>query len=241
MKHIATLVLILTMSSQTFIGSAQSLATFNQQADQFFKTNVVKGKVNYKKLKDNFSEVDKLYASLNTIDLAKVSDDEIKSFYINAYNIIVIHQIAKYYPLKSALDRNGFFDKVKHNVAGENLTLDQIEKGKVILKFRDPRVHFAFSCAATGCPELANFGFNPEMIEQQLVSRTTNAVNNPNFIKVNNQSKEVSVSMIFKWYEKDFLENDPSVLAYINRFRTQKIPDNYTLKFYDYDWSLNAL
>ncbi|GAA5021122.1 hypothetical protein GCM10011506_03350 [Marivirga lumbricoides] len=201
----------------------------------------MKGKVNYKSLKDNFSEVDKLYSSLQSIDLSKSTEAQVKAFYINAYNLIVIHQIAKYYPLKSALDRNGFFDKVKHDVAGESLTLDQIEKGKVILKFRDPRVHFAFSCAATGCPELANFAFNPENLEEQLVSRTTRAVNNPEFIKVDNQTKKVNVSMIFKWYEKEFLEGNATVLAYINKYRTQKIPGDYSIQFYDYDWSLNSL
>lgn len=241
MKHVIILYLtslLILQSLQTF---SQNIDTFNQQADKFFEKYVMKGNVDYKNLKGNFNEVDQLYVAIKSIDTKNFNENELKAFYINAYNIIVIHQITQYFPLKSALDRNGFFDKVKHNVAGESLTLDQVEKGKVILKFKDPRVHFAFSCAAAGCPELVNFAFDADKLEQQLEERTRNAINNDNFIKVNNTTKEVSLSMIFKWYENEFIEGSPSVLAYINQYRTQKIPDNYTVKFYDYDWSLNAL
>ncbi|MEM6360586.1 MAG: DUF547 domain-containing protein, partial [Bacteroidota bacterium] len=46
------------------------------------------------------------------------------AFFVNAYNLIVIYQVAKFYPLKSPLDRSGFFDRVKHTVAGESITLN---------------------------------------------------------------------------------------------------------------------
>lgn len=218
---------------------AQGLSQFNQEVDTFLGKYVSNGNVDYKAIKDNFNDVDRLYKSLATVDLKNASANEQKAFYINAYNIIVIHQIAKYYPLKSALDRNGFFDKVRHSVAGESLTLDHIEKGKVILKFKDPRVHFAFSCAAKGCPELANFAFRADKLDAQLDERTKNSLNNPEFIKINEGDMSVDLSMIFKWYNKDFTMSEPSVLAYVNKYRTKKIPASYAVDFYDYDWSLN--
>lgn len=240
MKYLFNSFLVIIIAINSLFASRQDLKTFNQQADQFLSQYVKDGNVNYKSLKDNFSEIDNLYNSISSVSLQNVSESELKAFYINAYNIIVIHQITKHYPLKSALDRNGFFDKVKHNVAGERLTLDQIEKGKVILKFRDPRVHFAFSCAAAGCPELANFSFTPEKLETQLEQRMANSINNPEFIRVDPAKKEVGLSMIFKWYSKDFTERNPNILAYLNNYRTNKIPDSYSVVFYDYDWTLNA-
>jgi len=217
----------------------QELKDFNQQANQFLKKYVMDGKVDYKNLKNNFDEVDQLYKSLATININTLSDNEIKALYINAYNIIVIRQITEYYPLKSALDKNGFFDKVKHNVGGEMLTLDQIEKGKVIIPYGDPRVHFAFSCAAIGCPELADFAFTADNLDAKLNERTRNSINNPDFIKVNNQENKVEISMIFKWYDRDFKMKAENVMAYINKYRNQKIPSNYDYSFYEYDWGLN--
>ncbi|MBK6264693.1 DUF547 domain-containing protein [Marivirga sp. S37H4] len=240
MKHLINSFLVLILATHSLFAFRQDINNFNQQADKFLSKYVMKGNVDYKKLKENFTEIDNLYKSISTVNVKNISDNELKAFYINAYNIIVIHQITEYYPLKSALDRNGFFDKVKHDVAGERLTLDQIEKGKVILKFRDPRVHFAFSCAAAGCPELANFAFTPEKLEAQLEKRSANSINNPDFIRVDPDKKEVGLSMIFKWYGKEFTEENDNILAYLNKYRTNKIPDNYSVVFYPYDWTLNA-
>ena len=61
------------------------------------------------------------------MDLSSASAESKKAFYINAYNLIVIYQVSKFYPLKSPLDKSGFFDKVKHQVAGEALTLNALE------------------------------------------------------------------------------------------------------------------
>jgi len=239
MKFLINTLAIWLITFGTLLGGNQSLTNFNQSADAFLKKHVKNGKVDYKTLKSNFIEIDQLYQSLGSVNVNDLSKDEKMAFYINAYNIIVIRQITDYYPLKSALDKNGFFDKVKHKVGGEMLTLDQIEKGKVIIPFRDPRVHFAFSCAAIGCPELGNFAYTASNLNAKLNERTNNAINNPEFIKVNAGKNEVKLSMIFKWYAKDFTVSAPDVLAYINDYRNQKIPSSYAINYYPYDWSLN--
>jgi hypothetical protein len=218
---------------------SRPLTSFNEAADAFLKKYVEKGKVDYKSLKQNFAEVDQLYVQLAGVSLTAATKNEKMAFYINAYNVIVIRQITEYFPLKSALDKNGFFDKVRHQVGGEELTLDQIEKGKVIIPFRDPRVHFAFSCAAIGCPELGDFAYTADNLERMLEQRTRSAINNPEFIIVDPATKEVKLSMIFKWYEKDFTINEATVLAYINKYRSTPIPASYTMSHYKYNWDLN--
>jgi hypothetical protein len=239
MKNLRFTIVVVLFSSLSLMAYKQEINKFNQEADIFLKKYVQDGKVDYKRLKDNFQEVDKLYQSLASVNIQELTDKEIKALYINAYNIIVIRQITEYYPLKSALDKNGFFDKVKHNVGGEKLTLDQIEKGKVIIPFRDPRVHFAFSCAAIGCPELADFAFTADKLDAQLDERTGNAINNPDFIRVKSGQNMVELSMIFKWYERDFKMKADNVMAYINQYRNNKIPTGYNIDHYEYDWSLN--
>lgn len=239
MKNLKLPIIAIFLICISMTALSQGIKQFNQEADVFLKKYVQDGKVDYKKLKDNFQEVDKLYKSLASINKKELTDNETKALYINAYNIIVIRQITEFYPLKSALDKNGFFDKVKHNVGGEMLTLDQIEKGKVIIPFRDPRVHFAFSCAAIGCPELANFAFTADKLDTQLDERTSNSINNPDFIKVKTNENLVELSMIFKWYEKDFKMKADDVISYINQYRENKIPASYDIDHYAYDWSLN--
>jgi hypothetical protein len=239
MRYFVKTLAIFFILLKTVTAEIQPLSSFNQAADAFLKKYVEKGKVDYKSLKQNFSEVDKLYLQLAGINLTAASKNDKMAFYINAYNVIVIRQITEYFPLKSALDKNGFFDKVRHQVGGEELTLDQIEKGKVIIPFRDPRVHFAFSCAAIGCPELGDFAYTAENLQGMLEQRTRSAINNPEFIIVDPATKEVKLSMIFKWYEKDFMINEPSVLAYINKYSSTPIPDGYTVSYYKYNWDLN--
>jgi hypothetical protein len=239
MKTFNLTIITILLSSLSLLGYRQQVKEFNKEVDIFLKEYVQDGKVDYKRLKNNFEDVNKLYKSLEAVNIGDLSKNETKALYINAYNIIVIRQITEYFPLKSALDKNGFFDKVKHNVGGEMLTLDQIEKGKVIIPFQDPRVHFAFSCAAASCPELANFAYTADKLDEQLDERTSNSINNADFIKVKSNENLVRISKIFKWYERDFKMKADDALSYINQYRKNKIPENYNVDFYEYDWSLN--
>ncbi|MGM0581731.1 MAG: DUF547 domain-containing protein [Bacteroidota bacterium] len=239
MKTFTLTIIAIFFTSLSLMAYKQEIEEFNKETDAFLKKYVQDGKVDYKRLKSNFEEVDDLYKSLASVNIDALSDKEKKALYLNAYNIIVIRQITEYFPLKSALDKNGFFDKVKHNVGGEMLTLDQIEKGKVIIPFQDPRVHFAFSCAAIGCPELANYAFTADKLDAQLNERTTNAINNPDFIRVNPSENVVELSKIFKWYDRDFKMKADGAIDYINQYRKNKIPENYTIDYYEYDWALN--
>jgi len=218
----------------------QQLSTFFTQANAFLKAQTMDGQVNYKNIKSNFEVIQGLYNQIGGMDLSQANDVQKKAFYINAYNLIVIYQVSKYYPLKSALDQSGFFNKVRHKVAGQSLTLDALEIIKLIRPYKDPRVHFALACAAKGCPPLLNGAFMPATLEQQLTQRTTSAINNTSFIKVDKTNKLVVLNEIFKWYKDDFEQQSQSVLAYINNYRQEAIPASYSLSYYEYDWSLNS-
>ncbi|MBL6447013.1 DUF547 domain-containing protein [Fulvivirga sp. 29W222] len=213
---------------------------FFKQSDDFFKKYVQHGRVAYEAINSQFSEIESLYNSIGDADLSNASDDEVKAFYINAYNLIVIYQVSKYYPLKSPLDQSGFFDKVKHKVAGVPMTLNFLEIKKLILTYKDPRIHFALACAAVSCPPLANFAYMPEQLDQQLNSRTKLSLNDPVWLKVRADQNKVYLSKIFEWYSKDFvMSGEGSVLQFINKYRSKNIPTSYAIAYYEYDWSLN--
>lgn len=235
MKGIITLAAIVLASFHV----KADLAKFFSNADAFLKKHVAANGVNYKLIKKDRHEIDALYQQIGEANLGEVSAAEKKAFYINAYNLIVIHRIASKYPIGSPMDDPGFFDKVTHLVAGERLTLNQLEKEKLLKPYRDARVHFVLVCAAKSCPPLANFAMMPNEIDTQLNARTTKALNDPAWLIVNKAQGNVELSRIFEWYQADFGDSKEAVLQWINKFRSAKIPANYTVNYYEYDWALN--
>lgn len=240
-EHMKKIILLFALF---FIGSAafgQDLNKFYEEVDQFLKKYTSNGSVSYNKISNSLPEVTRLYNNIGNIDLSKATDNQKQAFYINAYNMVVIYQVAKYFPLKSPMDQSGFFDKVKHKIAGEMITLNALEIIKLLRVYKEPKFHFALACAARGCPKLANFAYFPDNIGQQLDQRTRLSINDDYFIRVNHQKKTVDLSMIFKWYNKDFTMNGQTVLAFVNKYRKNKIPDSYRVDHYEYDWSLNTM
>ena len=63
-------------------------------------------------------------------DASKMSRDDRIAFYINAYNSANIKTIIDNYPVHSPIDIPGYFDKLKFKVAGEDLTINEIEYDK---------------------------------------------------------------------------------------------------------------
>ena len=235
MKKVFTILLSFGILS----AQGQDLGQFFKHVDSFLGKYTKDGRVSYDKISKSFKDVEPIYKDIGGMDLSNTSDNEKIAFYINAYNMIVIYQVAKYYPLKSALDQSGFFDKVKHKVAGEMITLNALEIIKLLRNYKDPKFHFVLACAAKGCPKLASFAYFPDKLQEQINARTKIALNDGRFIRVNDGANQVNVSMIFKWYIKDFTRNGQSIISFINTYKTDKIPANYQLDYYPYDWSLN--
>lgn len=232
-KKIFLLVLIIVSHA----GLSQN-AFFND-ADAFFKTYVLNGKVNYELLKENPASLQNLEKQISEFSLSDEAGNRNKAFYINAYNILVIKKVIDNYPVKSPKDVPGFFETQKFNVALSQFTLNQIENEILRPVYDDPRLHFVLVCGAVGCPPITNFAYVEEKLESQLDIQTRLAMNDPDFIRVNDGS--VSVSEIFHWYENDFTTHSGSVLNYINAYREDKIPGTLDQTFYSYDWSLNDI
>ncbi|MCA4894715.1 MAG: DUF547 domain-containing protein [Cytophagales bacterium] len=234
-----SLVTLFFLATSLMSFGEDQLSAFTDSSDSFLKKYVSNGSVAYTKIKQNIGEVEALYALIGEMNLSGVDVAMQKSFYINAYNLIVIYWVAKHYPLKSPLDNSGFFDKVKHKVAGEEITLNSLEIKKLLLLYKDARLHFALACAAKSCPPLASFAYTPVALDKQLTERATAALNNPGWLKINNAEKKVELSKIFEWYKKDFTADGKTELEWINQYRKEKIPATYAVGFYEYNWALN--
>ena len=228
---------IITLFALTAFISTVNAADFFTSADQFFAKYVKNGKVDYSGVKSNGSDLQNLVSQIASFDLKSADANTKKAFMINAYNVLAIKGIVDKYPVKGPMNINNFFDNKAYTVAGEKMSLNGLEKGKLYPLAKDPRLHFVLVCAAESCPKLASFAFTPGKLEQQLESQTKKALNDPQFIRKN--KNKLQVSEIFNWYQGDFKKSSKSVLEYINGYLDEKVPANTKVSFYTYDWSLN--
>ena len=198
------------------------------------------GNVNYGAIKRNPLEIKSLAHRYETFDISSAADRDREAFYLNAYNVMVISEVAAHYPTTSVQKIPGFFDKNLVTVAGEKMTLNDLETKKLREPFHDPRVHFALVCGAKGCPRFNRQAFVGNQVDAQLTIQARKVLQDPKFIRVDDKNKKVLVSEIFKWFEPDFKATGKTTLAYINQFRDSKqIPTTYTVDNYTYDWALN--
>ncbi|MEE9362645.1 MAG: DUF547 domain-containing protein [Cellulophaga sp.] len=223
-----------------FFGYSQSTSEFFTKADAFFKEYVKDGKVKYSQLKKNTAALDELVQLAEGVSVSKDNIKEYQAFWINGYNISVIKTVVANYPMKSPLDKSGFFDEIKHTIGGENISLNGIENTLLRANFpKEARFHFVLVCAGLGCPPIIGTAYLPSSLEVQLEEQTKIALNNPNFIKVT--KKRVKISQIFEWYTKDFTQGGLSLVDYINKYRKEKLAEKSKMSFYPYDWTLNQI
>ncbi|MEQ9415407.1 MAG: DUF547 domain-containing protein [Cyclobacteriaceae bacterium] len=234
-----TIIWFATFAFSISIAKSDDVTSFTQSADTFLKKYVSKGVVDYVNIKKNNSDIQSLYKTIRTISLKDQNNNTKKAFYINAYNLVVIQSIVKNYPVKSPMDIEGFFDKQTHLIAGEQLTLNALEKEKLLNVYQDARFHFVLVCAAKSCPTLMSGAYTPEQIETQLMERTKLTVNDKDWLKLSPSQQTVQLSKIFDWYNGDFTSKGKTLLSWINDFRDVKIPTNYKVSYYEYDWALN--
>ncbi len=229
----------IALLATSMLSFGQSTETFFADANTFFGTYVKNGRVDYKSIKSNTASLDALLDQAKAIRVTASDSKTYQAFWINTYNLSVIKGIVSNYPIKSPLNKKGFFDKIKYDVGGKQTTLNDIENKLLRAVYPDEaRFHFVLVCAGLGCPPIISEAYTPDKLESQLQRQTVKALNNPKFIRV--KGNKVQLSQIFEWYKQDFVRHG-SEIEYINKFRKEPIANNARLSYYEYDWNLNSL
>ncbi|WP_460555474.1 DUF547 domain-containing protein [Hymenobacter daeguensis] len=198
------------------------------------------GKVNYAAIQRNPELLDALLSDIADFDVKKAEMADQYAFYLNAYNILVIGEIVRNYPLTSVQNMPGFFNRTRMRVGGEQLTLDQIETDKLRKIYDDPRLHFALVCGTNSCPRLNRTAYVGKLLFVQLNNQAKFALLDPNYVKVDDATKMVRLPEIFKWYETDFSASGKTGVMYVNQFRKEhRVPTWYAVEYYSYNWTLN--
>ena len=225
-------------------GTVFSHDLFDQVLQEHVDEN---GRVNYTKLKANPEKLEAYLDLLAAATPTKWSYNEQLTFWINAYNAIVIKGVIDHYPTASVrrvkLFR-GFFYRLKFQVAGKTYTPNQIEHGILREEFPDPRVHFAIVCASFSCPPLGKRAFSAETIEARLETLTFNFIQNPEQVRIDRAKHIVHLSKIFKWYADDFKEGYDGVADFLADYLPPEDAEylssrDIQFRYLDYDWTLN--
>jgi len=204
MKHLLSMKKINIALITILIGfsiTAQDINTFFDKSNNFFIKNVSDGKVDYEAAKKS-TELNELINVISTFQFSKLAENDQKAYLINVYNLLVINKISENWPVTSPMNIAGFFEGIKHNIAGNNWTLNHLENEFMRPTYKDPRLHFVLVCGAKDCPPITKEAYYPATLELQLEEQTKAALNNSNFIKIT--EKTLEISEIFKWYAVDF-------------------------------------
>ncbi len=210
--------------------------------------------------------------------LGEVSADEFEgwseaeriAYLINAYNAFMMKNVIDNYPIKArsffSMDRHvypnnsvrqikGVFDGIRHRAAGEELTLDDIEHGRLRTDYNEPRIHFALVCAAMSCPPLREEAYRGDILDEQLDDQGRAFLNDPRENRLERERGRVHLSKIFDWFGDEFLQFTPEsgyqgddkvrgVLAFVSRYLLDRdveflMNGDYRVEFESYDWTLN--
>jgi hypothetical protein len=221
------------------------------------------GWVDYVGLRRNRPALKGFLESLRNVDVAKLPSDAARlTFWINAYNAVILDDVLEYVDGKtdSVKKVDGFFDKHKHAVATQQMTLDAIERrGR---EMHDPRIHFVINCASASCPKLSPFAYTADDLDRELNQAALQFFSDPvRGLRLDRSKNTIVLSPILKWYAGDFngatsagsqllyyaraAISGEDILNFVEHHANQDVADyiqknHPTVSYLEYDWTLNS-
>ena len=206
----------------------------------------------YAALKANAEDTAKLagyLAYLQAHDPRAYARAEQKAYWINFYNALTVQVVVNAYPVDSIRDiheswipLSGPWDDVYAQVAGQKLTLNNIEHGILRPIWRDNRIHYAVNCASYGCPNQSTTVFTAANTEALLDAGARDYINHPRGVDFVDDDFLV-ISSIYDWYSVDFGNSQETVLAHLIQYAeaglAARLKGFAGSVDYEYDWNLN--
>jgi len=174
--------------------------------------------------------------------------DERMALWCNAYNANVLLQVdaARRKPgFDTVVNVPGFFDATKITVAGESLTLNDLENER-IRPLGDARIHAALVCAAMSCPPLRAEPFTASRLDAQLEDQCKRWINDEGKFRI--VDGQLGLSRILDWYGADFQgAKHGGPAGFVRTYATPSgtvgrylaTADPVRTTWIEYDWTLN--
>lgn len=243
-------------------------STMNLLRGAFF--DISRGRVAYELMNESdlYADYKKVALSLQRFDPGCLTSKEERiAFWVNLYNVIVIHGVIELDIKDSVKEVSRFFRRVCYDIDGNHYTPDDIEHGILRANRRppnalfrvfgkndprknhslekvDPRIHFALVCASSSCPPIDLY--TPEDLDAELDQAAKTFLNGGGLV-VDKEHKKVSLSRVLLWYGKDFSPEPEERLRWLagylyDRKDREFIEDNASklvVEYQKYDWRLN--
>lgn len=257
--------LVATLPLKCIAGETPALPFPHEILDRVLKKHVADtGEVDYRALRSEQADLDAYIDSLALVSPKSHSSrfsgsGERLTYWINAYNALVLKGVIVAYPVASVMaivNEGWFFREQKFVVGGVEMTLDHLENSIIRPEFRDARIHFAINCAAASCPQLENRAFYGPTLDQRLEAATKRFARTASQVRIDRDARIVYLSKIMEWFAPDF-QADPAapnqnghgalrpqlrfLLPYLPRSDVEFLRGNsdIPIAFVDYDWALN--
>jgi Protein of unknown function, DUF547 len=230
------------------------------------------GLVYYRALRSDRGKLDGYVASLDGPAADAVASwprERQIAFWLNAYNAHVLRAVVDAYPIKGAAKNYpgssirqipGVFERTKRRVAGQSLTLDEIET-TIVAGYKDPRLYLALGRGALGSGRLLSEAYSGGDLERQLTTVAREFTTNGDLCRLDRTTNLVTVSPILSWRQDDFIAAyaasagatfggrspvEQAVVAFITPHllpgeREFIAKNDFRVQFLDFDWRLNDL
>ncbi len=233
---------------------------------------VDEGRIAYEKMADSrlYHEYVKCSLYLDQFDLTSLKTrNEQLAFWINLFNVLVIHGVIALGVFDSVKEIPRFFRRISYRVNGMVFTADDIEHGilrgnhqlplslfkpfgnndprlRYIIEKTDPRIHFALVCASESCPPIDIY--TAENLDEDLTVSGKTFLNSGG-IQLDRKNGKAKLSRVFKWYGHDFGKTPEEHLGFIapylyneqDRRFLEKNAKDIQIEYQPYDWRLNRL
>ncbi|MCB2204088.1 DUF547 domain-containing protein [bacterium] len=183
-------------------------------------------------------------AELGSVQLEQLGEDAQLATALNAYNAFVILNVIRHWPLASVMDVPNFFDEQRFLFGGRMRSLREIEDA--ILRPLAPVLsHFATCSAAKSSPRLTRHAYAAGDVREQLRRQARRYFADTASVRLDREEGVLYLSMIFRWFRKDFTTVYGSLRQLALRYLPQDDAQWFAaheaeIRYMPWDWSLNS-
>ncbi len=248
---------LLLMNGVGGLGAQQPRdAALHAPFDRLLKAHVREGLVDY----DAFArapEFARYLASLDTVHVSDLTEDERLAYWINVYNAYTIQLVLRHNERESIRNINrtlgflqlkGPWNEQIVRAGGQVYTLDQVLHRILRREFHESRVHFAIVPAAKSAPPLRSEAYVGAKLGEQLEDQTRRFLSDTT--KTWYRNGVLGLNRLFEAYERDFGSTRQEMVLFVAPYVTlrptepqrKRLEEGKALVNYrQYDWSLNRL
>jgi hypothetical protein len=193
------------------VGRRPDASSFDQThavLNDLLTRHISNGLVDYQGLARDRASLQQYLATLAALGQTSYSHftrEQQLALLINAHNAFTLDLILEQAPVASIQDIPAYRTEPRWTLAGQAVSLDDLENRWIRPVFTEPRVHFALVRSARGGPPLRPEAYRADRLEDQLEDAARIFARSHRWNRLERGAKTLYISRIFEWYGADFL------------------------------------